>query len=195
MTLASGQPPRTTRWATLGLLLAWSWFVMTVSHELGHVAGGWASGAELSVLEIRPWRLPYSLFAFDPQPLVTLWAGPILGCAGPLLVALAIRQPAVRFVAWFCMLANASYLLLGTLSNDPELDSQKLIKAGTPLYVILLFAGSILPFSYIAFRGRCVRLLTGDDPPLARRTWRISTVTLLAALILQSIAGTLIVAR
>jgi hypothetical protein len=194
MTSASRRQPTTTRWATLGLLLAWSWVVMTVTHELGHVVGGWAAGAELAVLEIRPWHLPHSLFARDPHPLVTLWAGPMVGCGVPLLVALVIRQGAVWFVAWFCLLANAVYLLLGTFSNDPELDSQKIIRSGMPSYVILLFAGMIGPVSYVGFRGRCARLMGGDDQPLTKRTWGIAAATLVVALILQSIAGSLIIA-
>ena len=70
------------------LIVAWSVFVLT--HEAGHLLGGWLSGARLCEVELRPWKLPYSLHNPDPQPLVTLWAGPIGGVVVPLLPAISV---------------------------------------------------------------------------------------------------------
>ena len=122
------------------LWLLWAWVVMTMTHELGHVIAGLLGGARLASLEIRPWHLPHSSLLNDNQLLVTLWAGPILGCAVPLLVASIIRRPACRFVAWFCVVANATYLLLGYYSGDGELDSAKMIRAGARPVELLGFS-------------------------------------------------------
>ena len=96
---------------------------MTLTHELGHVVAGLAGGARLIDLELRPWHLPHSSFAGDQHPRITLWAGPVFGCAVPLAVAAFWSRDGVRFVAWLCLLANGVYLVLGLISGDPEIDS------------------------------------------------------------------------
>ncbi len=178
--------------ATLVLLLLWAWVVMTISHELGHVVGGTISGATLSAFEIRPWHLPYSLFSPDPNPLVTVWAGPMIGCALPLLIATCFRTPTIWLIAWFCVLANASYLLLGFFSGDGQLDSTKILKAGTPPIVLLLFIAMIGPVSYVAFRGQCIGLMSDPQRSLSKRCWKISALSLGVLLVLQAAVGTII---
>jgi hypothetical protein len=165
---------------------------MTLTHELGHLLGGAASGAVLSALEIRPWHLPYSLFASNPNPLLTLWAGPVIGCSLPLLFALVTGQRSMWFIAWFCVLANAAYLLLGWLSGDAELDSAKIRQAGTPTSVLLLFVVMTGPVSYVGFRRECVCLLSDPDRALRQRTWSISAACLLMLMLVQACLGTLV---
>src|SRR6056297_2872847 len=87
------------------MLVLWvgiGWTVMTITHELGHVAGGWLSGAHLTQLELSPWGLPFSIYHPDPYPLATLWAGPGLGCAIPLVGWLLMPHRCVAFVAASC---------------------------------------------------------------------------------------------
>jgi hypothetical protein len=93
-------------------LLVLAWWVMTLTHELGHVVGGLVGGGRLQTLELRPWKLPLSIFQPDPHPLLTLWSGPILGVAVPYLVAALVRRPLAWFVADFCLLANGVYLAI-----------------------------------------------------------------------------------
>ena len=163
---------------------------MTLSHELGHVVGGMISGGKLSALEIRPWHLPHSIFSPDPKPQVTIWAGPIIGTACPLLLALIAKRRALAFVGWFCALANAAYLLLGYFTGDPELDSAKLLRAGTPSYLLLLFAAMTGPLSYLKFRSECVDLMSGATDPMTKATWCWSAIALYALLTIQTLAGT-----
>ena len=92
------------------LLLTASWAVMTFTHEAGHVLSGWACGGILRHADLAPWHLPHSSFDPDPRPLVTLWGGPILGALVPLTAALVVRRGWAWFVAFFCLLANGSYL-------------------------------------------------------------------------------------
>lgn len=79
---------------------------MTLTHECGHIVGGWMGGATLTDCDLAPWRMPYSLHAPDPRPLMTLWSGPVLGVIVPLLAAAVIQRPWSWFVADFCVLAN-----------------------------------------------------------------------------------------
>jgi hypothetical protein len=182
---------KSLRYATLVLWLLWAWVVMTVTHELGHVLAGVVGGARLTELEVRPWHLPHSILVNDDYPLMTLWAGPVLGCAIPLLVASLTGRPACRFVAWFCVVANATYLLLGYFSGDGELDSTKMIRAGARPLELLGATLVALPIGYLKFRKACVELITGQDPPMTRRGLCISTAALLTVIVLQTIAGTL----
>lgn len=50
------------RMARLLILLLISWVVMTFTHELGHLIGGWSCGATLQAVDMWPWRLPYIIF-------------------------------------------------------------------------------------------------------------------------------------
>jgi hypothetical protein len=181
--------------ATLLIWLLWAWVVMTLCHELGHVVAGTVGGATLTQLELRPWRLPHSLFAGDQNPLITLWAGPVLGCGIPLLVAAIARRPACWFVAWFCVVANASYLLLGYFSGDAELDSTKMIRAGTPPIVLLGVTVVTLPLGYTRFRRSCIDVMSDIGPAMSRRGRRISAAGLVAVLVIQSAIGVLIPAQ
>ncbi len=185
---------RTSPIATLILWLLWGWVVMTVSHEAGHVIAGAGGGARLVDWELRPWKLPHSLFANDGHRLTTLWAGPVLGCVVPLLVAAMVRRPACWFVAWFCVTANASYLLLGYFSGDPELDSTRMIRAGTPPIALLATVVVTLPLGYISFRKATVALMSGQTPSMTRRAWWISAAALSFTLAVQAIVGMLIAA-
>lgn len=186
---------RTTRFVTVIVWLAWAWIVMTVSHELGHVIAGLVGGARVIQLELRPWHLPHSLLAGDRHPLATLWAGPVLGCLVPMLVARTSGRPAIWFIAWFCLLANATYLLLGYFSGDGQLDSAKMIAAGGRPIEILGAAIPALPIGYIRFRRSCIDLFSGKTPAMSARALRISLATLLVTLAIQAALGTLIVSR
>lgn len=165
---------------------------MTVTHELGHVAGGLAGGAVLVELQLQPWHLPHSMFAGDKHPLATLWAGFTVGCAVPLLFATIVRRQACWFVAWFCVLANASYLLLGYLLGDGELDSTKMIRAGAHPIELLGASAVMLPVGYIKFRQSCVSLMSGATPPMTRGGLWVSGGALAATLVMQAMIATAI---
>ena len=165
---------------------------MTLSHELGHVLIGMLGGAKLIVMEIRPWHLPHSIHSADRFPSLTLWGGPVIGCALPLAAAMIFRRPAIWFVAWFCVVANSLYLLLGYFSGDPELDSTKMLRSGTPGFVLVGVASIGLLIGYLRFRNCCVDLLSGKSTPGNRRVLFVSATVLIGVLTLQSIAGSLL---
>lgn len=163
------RPPGVDRYAkvwkpnrvvTFGGLLALSWLVMTTTHEVGHVVGGWIGGAQLIDLELAPWRLPHSLHQPDPHPQLTLWAGPLLGVFLPALVAAITQLRSVWFIADFCLLANGLYLALAWLSGDPHLDTPRMLAAGVPPPAIAAYCLVTIGVGYVRFRKDCVSILS-----------------------------------
>ena len=147
------------------MLLVLSWIAMAITHECGHLVGGMLSGATLTDVDLAPWRMPYSLHSPDPHPLVTLWAGPLVGAAAPCLFAWVIRQPWVWFIADFCLIANGSYLALAWLSGDRFLDTPRLLDAGAHPASIVLYCLATISVGYFRFRSDCIRIL-GPKPNL-----------------------------
>ncbi len=136
---------------------------MTLTHEIGHILGGWCCGAHLTDFDLRPWRLPYSFFNPDPHPLVTLWSGPIFGVAAPMLIASIVRRDWMWFIAYFCVLANGSYIAISWFSGDSQLDTMKLLKHGAHPGSILVYCIVTIGVGYIQFRRQCARLLAPHD--------------------------------
>ncbi|MEL7264973.1 MAG: hypothetical protein AAFP69_09250 [Planctomycetota bacterium] len=137
---------------------------MTFTHELGHIIGGACCGATLTDFDLAPWRLPYSLHSPDPHPLVTLWAGPLLGVVVPVLAAVMIRRHWAWFIADFCLIANGGYLALAWLSGDRFLDTPRLLAAGAHPATITVYCVSTISLGYVWFRSDCIRFLTPDPP-------------------------------
>lgn len=154
-------PQPIVRTARCTALLGLAWVVMTITHECGHLVGGALGGAVLTDLDVAPWRMPFSLHAPDPHPLLTLWAGPLGGVLAPLVVAFLVRHHAVWFVADFCLLANGVYLALGWFTGDRLLDTARLLAAGAHPLGIGLFCIVTIAIGYPRFRADCVRLWTG----------------------------------
>ncbi|WP_404310846.1 hypothetical protein [Neorhodopirellula lusitana] len=146
-------------------LLAASWIVMTFTHECGHIAGGMSCGAMLTDFDLAPWRLPYSLHSPDPHPLVTLWAGPLLGVVVPLAFAVLIRRRWAWFIADFCLIANGGYLALAWVSGDRFLDTPRLLDAGAHPTAIVLYCVLTIGLGYTWFRSDCIYFLTPTPEP------------------------------
>ena len=137
-------------------LILLSWVVMILTHEAGHILGGWCSGGTLVDFDLIPWHLPYSLFAPDPLPLVTLWSGPILGAAVPYAVALYSRRESTQLVAYFCVLANGIYITVAWFAGDSELDTTKLLSHGAHPASIAAYCLVTVGVGYVGFRKCCV---------------------------------------
>jgi len=147
------------RFAIFATLLAAAWVVMTFTHECGHIIGGMICGATLTDFDLVPWRMPYSLHSPDPHPLVTLWAGPLIGVAVPLAAAAIIRKRWAWFVADFCLIANGGYLALAWLSGDRFLDTPRLLDAGTHPATIVIYCILTIGTGYAWFRSDCIHYL------------------------------------
>jgi len=154
----------TKRIATFGLLLAASWVVMILTHESGHLVGGFISGATLTDFDLAPWRMPYSLHAPDPYPLVTLWSGPLLGVTVPLAVAGILRRRWAWFIADFCLVANGGYLAIAWISGDRLLDTARLLSAGAHPASIAIYCVTTIGLGYAWFRSDCIHYLSAPKP-------------------------------
>lgn len=153
------------RHLTFALLLAASWCVMTVTHEAGHLVGGWATGGTLREARLYPWELPYSTFEPDPHPLVTLWCGPVLGVLVPLAAAAAVRRRWGWFVAHSCLLANGAYLAVAWVTGERMLDTPKLLAHGAHPAGIAAYCLFTVGVGYVGFRRQCVRVLAPPTVP------------------------------
>ncbi|HET6423289.1 MAG TPA: hypothetical protein VFG20_06375 [Planctomycetaceae bacterium] len=136
---------------------------MTVTHECGHLVGGWLGGGTLRHAELRPWHLPHSLFEPDPHPLLTLWCGPLLGIIMPLIVALLARQRWLWFIADFCLLANGAYLATAWITGDRYLDTPRLLAAGEWPPTVAVYCVVTIAVGYVRFRRDCIELLTSPE--------------------------------
>jgi hypothetical protein len=146
------------------LLLVFAWSVMVTTHELGHIVSGCCLGGTLDDFDIRPWRLPYSLFSADPHPLLTLWGGPVLGVLMPLAMALLIRTPAIWFVANFCLLANGIYLALAWVAGDSHLDTPRILQHGGSAVHVAIFCLITVGIGYVRFRRDVMAVLAKVSP-------------------------------
>nr|WP_047815590.1 hypothetical protein [Rhodopirellula islandica] len=141
---------------------------MTQSHELGHVVGGWISGATLIEIDLRPWHLPYSIHSPDPAPLITLWSGPVLGVLVPVAIALGANRRVLWFVADFCLLANGTYLALAWFSGEAFLDAPRLFQAGASKPMVAAYCILTIGVGYARFRNDCISMLEhASEPPMA----------------------------
>lgn len=145
----------------LAALVIVAWCVMTFTHELGHLATGWICGGSLVSVELRPWRLPCTVFVPDSHPLATLWGGPVLGVVLPLGAAAAVRRPGVWFVAHFCVLANGLYLSAAWISGDRYLDTPRLFEHGAHPALVAAYCLATVGCGYVGFRRHCIRILSG----------------------------------
>lgn len=148
---------------------------MTFVHESGHIICGFVSGGTLTNADLLPWHLPYSLFQPDPQPLVTLWGGPILGVIIPTSLALAIRRNWAWFIAHFCTLANGAYLATAWASGDRYLDTTKLLEHGAHPAWIAAYCVLTIACGYVGFRRQCMLILSQPTPSTAAHVESTST--------------------
>jgi hypothetical protein len=124
-------------------VVALSWLLMQVVHELGHVLAGWITGGTVERVVLHPLTISRTDIADDPRPLPTVWAGPVFGALLPLGGCLVARwfgpsrNHDLRFFAGFCLIANGAYVGYG--SFDGIGDAGELLRHGAPLWSLWLF--------------------------------------------------------
>jgi hypothetical protein len=132
----------------LSMLLG-SWLGMQAVHESGHVLGAWLTGARVARVVLYPLTISRTDLAYNPDPLLVVWAGPVVGAAAPLLLwgaAVTSRMPGVyvlRFFAGFCLLANGLYIGVG--SFDRVGDCGVMLRHGSEPWQLWLFGLATAP--------------------------------------------------
>jgi len=157
------------------LLLAWLW--MQIVHELGHCLGAWLTGGTIERVVLHPIAISRTDVVPNPQPLLVVWAGPIVGCVLPLaiwgLAAAARRRRAwwLRFFAGFCLLANGLYIGVGSLERIG--DAGDMLRHGSPIWTLWLFGLATAPaglalWNRLGPRFGLGRWEQGREPPIDR---------------------------
>jgi len=122
---------------------------MQAVHELGHVIGAWLTGAEVERVVLHPLSISRTDLRHNPQPLIVVWAGPLIGIILPMLfyaVALKLtRREAfvLRFFAGFCLIANGAYIGVG--SFDGIGDAGQMLRNGSSHWHLWLFGILTVP--------------------------------------------------
>jgi hypothetical protein len=130
-----------------------SWLGMTLVHEAGHALAAWVTGGRVVRMVLHPLGIPRTEVAPNPQPLVVVWGGPILGVAAPLALwglLHALRCGGAylwRFFAAFCLVANGAYLAAGSLLRAA--DAGDMLRLGSPPGVLWAFGGLCVPLGFV----------------------------------------------
>ena len=125
-----------------------SWLLFMIVHELGHVLGALATGAQVERVRLGPLSISETVLGENPHPLVVVWAGPVVGALlpvalwGVLALAKCSRAYLARFFAAFCLVANGAYI--GADAFYQNGDGWVMAFHGTPVWVMLLFGMAAL---------------------------------------------------
>jgi hypothetical protein len=177
-------------------LLALCWYGMMAIHELGHVAGAMLSGGIVERVVVHPLTISRTDVAPNPNPLLVVWMGPIVGCAFPLLLAAFVPSQfsTARRITWFfagfCLLANGAYIAIGSI--DRVGDCGEMLKHGSPQWVLIAFgvAAATLGF-YLWHRLGSIKQFIADpslvEPKLAYILLLLTIVSLAAGFLFSPI--------
>jgi len=104
----------------IGSTIVGSWLGMQAVHELGHVLGAWATGAQVTQVVLTPTTISRTDVTNNSRPLFVVWAGPIIGVGLPVViwsVAQADGLPGVFVLRFFAGCPDFS--IQSTLSIVP----------------------------------------------------------------------------
>jgi hypothetical protein len=144
-----------------------SWHLMQAVHELGHVVAAIVVGRTVERIVLHPLEISRTEVA-GGTTLVIAAAGPLAGIALPLAVWGVVRIGSLpgawlaQFFAAFCLVANGAYIggdafVLGG-------DGKDLIRAGVPVWLLVMAGGAALVAGLLLLRGVGAALGFGDEP-------------------------------
>ena len=123
--------------------LAFSWLLMQIVHEFGHVFHAWFSGGTVQRVVLHPLAISRTDVFPNPRPRIVTWGGFAGGIGIPLAmwwIAYRFRRKITgyfEFFTGFCLIANGAYLSSGGWS--PVGDTRDLINRGeSPLLMAVL---------------------------------------------------------
>ena len=164
-------------------VLAMSWFGMMAVHELGHVIGAVITHGHITGVVLHPMSISRTDVHPNPNPVVVVWLGPIIGCLLPLGLQLVIpsRMKILRnsatFFAGFCLLANGAYIAVG--SFDRVGDCGEMLRTGTPLWLMVAFGILTIPSGLFLWHRLGPLKLFFANPTIitARTAWAVVAMT------------------
>jgi hypothetical protein len=159
----------------IGTLLPLCWFVMMPVHELGHVFGAWLTGGSVERVILHPLTISRTDLAANPNPIVVVWAGPIVGVLLPLTLLTGVRlahapgQAPIRFFVGFCLIANGAYIGIGSFELIG--DAGDMIRHRTPPWCLWGFGLATIPLGLLLWNGLGQDFGLGQNAkPIAHRT-------------------------
>ncbi|MEQ8788388.1 MAG: hypothetical protein RIC55_18910 [Pirellulaceae bacterium] len=150
----------------IGSFLPLCWLGMMAVHELGHVLAAWGTGGGVERVILHPLSFSQTFVAPNPQPMIVVWSGPLVGVTLPLLVwgvFYAARLPGAyltRFFAGTCLIANGAYIGAGSLGRIG--DAGDMLRMGTPMWVLWLFGLLTAPAGMLLWNGLGRRFGLGE---------------------------------
>ncbi len=139
-----------------------------LAHEAGHCLGAIYSGGVVQRVVWHPAALSRTEVSPNPNRLVEVWAGPIAGSIGPVVLAAAasLLLRRISYLVWvsagLALIVNGVYIGLGAVYRVG--DAKELAGCGVSEFVMGLFAAALaLPGMYIWDRVS-PRLGCGDHP-------------------------------
>jgi len=142
----------------VGSTILGSWLGMQAVHELGHVLGAWATGAQVTQVVLSPTTISRTDIANNTRPLIVVWAGPIIGVGLPLVfwsLARLARLPGafvLRFFAGFCLIANGLYIGFGSFGRIG--DCGDMLRHGSAPWQLWLFGAITAPLGLALWHGQ-----------------------------------------
>jgi len=185
---------RVYQFILIGSTLIGSSLGMQAVHELGHVLGAWATGAEVNRVVLSPTSISRTDVTNNSRPLIVAWAGPIVGIALPLLLwggMQAARRPSafvLRFFSGFCLIVNGLYIGLGSFGRVG--DCGEILRHGAALWQLWLFGAVAVPIGLALWHGQGSSFGFGAaNGQVSHAAAYLSLATCLALLLLAVIVG------
>jgi hypothetical protein len=182
--------PRFFQCLLIASALCLSWLLMQAVHELGHVAAAWATDGKVERVVLHPLTISRTDVEPNPEPLIVVWGGPLVGVLVPLLlwaIVAAARLPAAwlaRFFAGFCLLANGLYIGVGSFEEVG--DAGDMLRYGSTIWTLWLFGLLTAPAGMVLWKGLGPHFGMGRNPPAVNIRVAVSCcVTLVVVAILE----------
>ena len=176
----------------IGSTLIGCWLGMQAVHELGHVLGAWATGAEVRRVVLSPTTISRTDVVNNARPLIVAWGGPVVGVALPLLfgaLARLARLPGeflLRFFAGFCLIANGLYIGLGSFGRIG--DCGELLRHGAAAWQLWLFGVLTAPIGLALWHGQGASFGMGAAQGQVSRSATYASVVVCVALLVLGFA-------
>ena len=115
------------------------------------------TGGTVAKVVLHPLAISRTDASVNPNPLMVVWAGPIIGIFLPLVLAMIAsvrRFPwtyLLRFFAGFCLIVNGCYIGIGSFGGVG--DAGDMLRQGSPIWTLWLFGLVTAPLGLYLWNG------------------------------------------
>ena len=126
-----------------GSFLPFCWLGFMAVHELGHVLAAVGTGGQVQKVVVHPLAISRTDIQPNPSPLVTVWAGPLVGVVLPIAIWACFKlfkwscEFLARFFAGFCCVANGGYIGVGSFERIG--DAGAMLSHGSAIWALWIF--------------------------------------------------------